>query len=137
MKPDTGGANVGPALATVQKLFGVKRRGPAVLFIIVQSRLTGNINGVYGAIRNMKAAGTKVYSVGVGASYDLRQVRGLCGNDKNSYDSLLPSLVGGSMMNLQFWCLRSRLFHLLSNDTNPACGHAHKSSRETGKVSTA
>ena len=108
MKPDTGGTNIGPALAAVQKLFGVRRRGPSVLFIITQSRLSGNVNSFYATIKTMRAAGTKIFSIGVGGSYDLGQVQGLAGNDKNSYASLLPSMVAGSMMNLQFWCLRSK-----------------------------
>lgn len=109
MKPDTGGTNIAPALTRVQKLFGVKKRLPSVLFIIVQSRLSGNVNSLFGTIRNMKAAGTKIYSIGIGGSYDAGQVLKLAGNDRNSFASLLPSLVAGSMMNLQFWCLKRKL----------------------------
>ena len=113
MKPDTGGTNIGPALATIQKLFGAKRRGASAVFILTQSRLAGNVNGLYGAIRNMRIAGTKVFSIGIGGSYDLGQVRGLAGNDRNSFSCLLPSQVGASMMNMQFWCLRSKFIFKL------------------------
>lgn len=109
MRPDTGATNIGPALVAIQKIFGVKRRGASVLFILTQSKLSGNVNGLYGTVRNMRVAGTKVFSIGIGGNYDLAQVKNFAINDRNSYAALVPSQVGGSLMNMQFWCLRSKL----------------------------
>ena len=76
MKPDTGGTNIGPALSLVSRLFGARRRSRTALFILTQSALSGNVNGLYGLIRSLRLRGTKVYSIGIGNGFSMAQVQG-------------------------------------------------------------
>ena len=108
MKPDTGGTNIGPALSLVSRLFGAKRRSRTALFILTQSALSGNVNGLYGVIRSLRVRGTKVYSIGIGSGFSMAQVQGLAGNDRNSYLMSTVSQVPGSLMSLQYYLLRSK-----------------------------